>query len=420
MSYSSPGASGHGRAHKPDLLCFSHLRWNFVYQRPQHLMTRFARERRVFYWEEPVFGGAEPRLEVTRGADGVTLVVPHLPHAEPEATEATLRALLDGWMADEGTGRFVAWFYTPMALGWAGHLDPLATVYDCMDELSAFRFAPPQLLAREAELMRRADLVFTGGRSLYEARRDRHASVHLFPSSIDADHFAAARAPQPDPEDQAGIPHPRIGFFGVLDERFDAELVRGIAERRPDWQVVLVGPVCKVDPADLPHGPNLHYLGPKSYTDLPRYLAGWDAAALFFALNESTRFISPTKTPEYLAAGKRTVSSPVRDVVRTWGEDGLVRIATQVDDWVAAIGDALADEGRGAWLAAVDARLAQSSWESTWAGMDALIDDASGSRPADSETAAPVDSMYSIGLGESGLDAERAAEREGLATTAGD
>jgi UDP-galactopyranose mutase len=405
MSQPVSGASGHTRARKPDLLCFSHLRWNFVYQRPQHLMSRFARDRRVFYWEEPVFG-AEPSLEVSRGADGVTVIVPRLPHMAPDEAEAALRRLLDGWMADAGIGRFVAWFYTPMALGWAGHLDPLATVYDCMDELSAFRFAPAQLLAREAELMRRADLVFTGGASLYEARRDRHPSVHLFPSSIDAEHFASARMPRPDPADQSGIPHPRIGFFGVLDERFDAELVRGIAEQRPEWQIVLIGPVCKVDPADLPHGPNLHYLGPKSYAELPGYIAGWDAAALFFALNESTRFISPTKTPEYLAAGKRTVSSPVRDVVRAWGQDGLVRIASDADEWVAAIDEALADEGRDEWLARVDARLATTSWESTWAGMAALIAGVAGSRPA------PADAMA--------FDAERAAERGDLATAAGD
>ncbi len=396
-------AGGSVRARKPDLLCFSHLRWNFVYQRPQHLMSRFARDRRVFYWEEPVFGDAGPSLDVTRGADGVTVIVPHLPHMDAGEAEAAQRRLLDGWMGDEGIGRFVAWFYTPMALGWAGHLDPLATVYDCMDELSAFRFAPPQLLAREAELMRRADLLFTGGPSLYEARRGRHPSVHLFPSSIDAPHFAAARAEQADPEDQAGIPHPRIGFFGVLDERFDAELVRGIAQARPDWHLVLIGPVCKLDPADLPQASNLHYLGPKSYGELPRYLAGWDAAALFFALNESTRFISPTKTPEYLAAGKRTVSSPIRDVVRTWGDDGLVRIARDVEDWIGAIGEALADEGREAWLARVDARLARASWDTTWAGMDALIDGA-----ADGRLAEPVDGM------------ERAAERDGMAAAAGD
>ncbi|HEX2208871.1 MAG TPA: glycosyltransferase family 1 protein [Longimicrobium sp.] len=380
MPISHPGAGDPARARKPDLLCFSHLRWNFVYQRPQHLMSRFGRDRRVFFWEEPVHDDAGPRLEVTRGAEGVTVIVPHLPAMDGAQTEAALLRLLDGWMAEEGIGRFVTWFYTPMALGWAGHLDPLATVFDCMDELSAFRFAPPQLVEREAELMRRADLVFTGGPSLYEARRNRHPSVHLFPSSIDVAHFAAARGPRADPADQAGIPHPRIGFFGVLDERFDAELVRGIAHARPEWQIVLVGPVCKVDAADLPHAPNLHYLGPKSYPDLPAYIGGWDAAALFFARNESTRFISPTKTPEYLAAGKRTISTPIRDVVRAWGDGGLVRIACTVEEWVDAIEEALADEGRDAWLARVDARLARTSWERTWAEMDALIDGAADGR----------------------------------------
>ena len=383
MPHATP-RDGPAAARQPDLLCLSHLRWNFVYQRPQHLMSRAARDRRVFYWEEPVFDAAEPSLEVERGGDGVTVVVPHLPPMEADAAEAALRRLLDGWMEEAGIGRFVAWFYTPMALGWAGHLDPLATVYDCMDELSAFRFAPPQLLAREAELMRRADLVFTGGPSLHEARRDRHPRVHLFPSSIDAAHFTAAREPQPDPADQAGIPRPRIGFFGVLDERFDAELVRALAGRRPEWQIVLIGPVCKVDPADLPRAPNLHYLGAKSYDELPRYLAGWDAAALFFARNESTRFISPTKTPEYLAAGRRTISSPIRDVERAWGEDRLVRIAFTVEEWETAVEEALADADRADWLRRVDARLARTSWDRTWREMAALIQAAAGARSVDS------------------------------------
>jgi UDP-galactopyranose mutase len=375
MPVSSPLDNGNASARKLDLLCFSHLRWDFVYQRPQHLMSRFARDRRVYYVEEPVFGAHEPRLEVRRGADGVSVVVPHLPHAEPEQAEALQRRLLDGMMADEGIGAHVAWFYTPMALGFAGHLRPAVTVFDCMDELSAFRFAPPALKEREAEVMRRADLVFTGGASLFEARRGRHPSVHLFPSSIDVAHFGQARGDVADPADQADIPHPRIGFFGVLDERFDAELVGELAAARPDWHFVLVGPTAKVELADLPQGPNLHYLGPKAYAELPSYAAGWDAAALFFAMNESTRYISPTKTPEYLAAGRRTVSSPIHDVVRGWGGSGLVRIADTADAWIAALAEALKDEDRDEWLRRVDEALARGSWESTWAGMDALIED---------------------------------------------
>jgi UDP-galactopyranose mutase len=375
MTFSLPPDNGAASARKLDLLCFSHLRWDFVYQRPQHLMSRFARDRRVFYVEEPVFGADEPRLEIRRQADGVAVVVPHLPYAEPGQAEAMQRRLVDGLIADEGIGAHVAWFYTPMALGVAGHLRPRVTVFDCMDELSAFRFAPPALREREAELMRRADLVFAGGASLFEARRGRHPSVHLFPSSIDAAHFGQARGDVAEPADQADIPHPRIGFFGVLDERFDAALVGALAAARPDWHFVLVGPTAKVEPADLPQGPNLHYLGPRAYADLPSCAAGWDAAALFFAMNESTRFISPTKTPEYLAAGRRTVSSPIHDVVRGWGGSGLVRIADTVEDWVAALEEALADENRDEWLRRVDEALARGSWESTWAGMDALIED---------------------------------------------
>jgi hypothetical protein len=395
MSFSLPLDNGAASARKLDLLCFSHLRWDFVYQRPQHLMSRFARDRRVFYVEEPVFGADEPRLEIRRQADGVAVVVPHLPHGEPEQAEAAQRRLVDGLMADEGIGAHVAWFYTPMALGYAGHLQPRVTVFDCMDELSAFRFAPPALREREAELMRRADLVFTGGASLFEARRGRHPSVHLFPSSIDAAHFGQARGDVAEPADQAGIPHPRIGFFGVLDERFDAELVGGLAAARPDWHFVLVGPTAKVELADLPQGPNLHYLGPKAYADLPAYAAGWDAAALFFALNESTRYISPTKTPEYLAAGRRTVSSPIHDVVRGWGGSGLVRIAGTTDEWVAALQEALADEDRDEWLRRVDEALARGSWESTWAGMDALIEDAAlrAGRTSVDRAAAQADSV---------------------------
>jgi glycosyltransferase involved in cell wall biosynthesis len=255
-----------------------------------------------------------------------------------------------------------------MALEFAGHLAPDVTVYDCMDELSAFRGAPPGLLRLEQDLLNRADLVFTGGRSLYEAKRDRHPRVFCFPSSIDAAHFGKARAPQPDPADQAGIPRPRIGFFGVVDERMDLDLVRALAERRPDWRFVMIGPVAKIDTASLPRLPNLHWLGGKRYADLPAYLSGWDAGFMPFALNESTRFISPTKTPEFLAAGLPVVSTPVLDVVRDYGEAGLVEIA----EGPAAFADALAralSRPRTGWLEAVDRRLAEISWDRTWDGM---------------------------------------------------
>ncbi|MBV9209046.1 MAG: glycosyltransferase family 1 protein [Acidobacteria bacterium] len=367
--------TGSSFGEKPDLVCLSHLRWDFVYQRPQHLLSRFAKGRRVFFIEEPMFGEGEARLDVSRRADGVHVVVPHLPESLRGAeTDALLKEMIDALYEEHTIRDCVLWYYTPMAMGWSSHLKPLATVYDCMDELSAFRGAPPALRERERLLFERADLVFTGGQSLYEAKRDQHKEVYAFPSSIDAPHFAQARCIKCEPEDQASIPHPRMGFFGVVDERMNLDLLAGIADARPDWHLIVVGPVVKIDENDLPRRDNIHYLGGKSYEELPAYLSGWDVALMPFALNESTRFISPTKTPEYLAAGKPVVSTSIRDVVRPYGELGLVRIADTSAEFVAAIEAAMLEDA-SARMREVDAFLSQTSWDRTWRRMADLIDD---------------------------------------------
>lgn len=368
-----------------DLVCLSHLRWDFVFQRPQHLLRRAARERRVFFVEEPKYAEGAPRLEVSDravGPDGarVHVAVPILPKGMSEADrDAAERALLDGMLEARGVAEYVLWYYTPMALGFTRHLRPLSIVYDCMDELSAFRGAPPALGAREAELMRRASVVFTGGQSLYEAKRRLHPNIHAFPSSVDKDHFAAARRGGPDPADQARLPRPRIGYFGVIDERMDMDLLAGVADARPDLTFVMLGPVVKIDEASLPRRPNIHWLGPKAYADLPSYIAGWDAAMLPFARNESTRFISPTKTPEYLAAGKPVVSTSIRDVVRPYGEEGLAHIADTPAELAAAIDAALAEDPSRRDRKAL-AALARMSWDETWARMSQLIDAAVAAR----------------------------------------
>ncbi|TDH61599.1 glycosyltransferase family 1 protein [Dankookia rubra] len=366
-------------ARRPMLLCLSHLRWNFVFQRPQHLLTRAARDHEVIFFEEPLFEpGIVPRLDLNTTPEGVTVAVPMLPEGlQGTAMMAAQRSLLDALLAQEAGRPLIAWFYTPMALEFAAHLRPDLTVYDCMDELSAFRGAPPRMLDLERVLLGRADLVFTGGRSLYEAKRGRHPRVHCFPSSIDAAHFAAARVTQPDPADQAALSRPRIGFFGVVDERMDLELVNALGAARPDWTFAMIGPVVKIDPGNLPRLPNIHWLGGKGYPELPRYLGGWDAGFMPFALNESTRFISPTKTPEFLAAGLPVVSTPITDVVRDWGpkEDGgsgLVEIAADPTTFAAAL-QVVLDRPRGPWLKQVDRRLAQLSWDRTWAEMRGLM-----------------------------------------------
>ncbi|HUP40971.1 MAG TPA: glycosyltransferase [Vicinamibacterales bacterium] len=340
-------------------------------------MTRFASERRVFYFEEPIFDVDTPELRITRD-QGVYVCEPHLPRdLSPDATTTELRRLLYEMQVKSKIDRPVMWYYTPMALDFARDITSSAIVFDCMDELSAFHGAPRELLKREAELLKRADLVFTGGQSLYEAKRERHRRAYAFPSSVDVPHFCSARQAKTDPVDQAAIPHPRLGFFGVVDERMDLSLLDAVATARPEWHLVILGPCVKIDPATLPRHSNIHYLGMKKYDELPAYLSGWDVALLPFAKNESTKFISPTKTPEYLAAGRRVVSTSVRDVVRPYGEQELVYIADRPEDFIRAIERALEPPPQG-WRQRVDAFLSNLSWDRTWSEMSALIDGVTG------------------------------------------
>ncbi len=368
------------------LLCFSHLRWNFVFQRPQHLMSRFAREMSVIFWEEPVEIGAHETayLQVSEApeARNVRVVVPHLPRGIPEgAREAALMRLLDVHIAAV-RGVLIAWYYTPMMLPFSRHLEADLTVFDAMDELSKFKFAPVKLLELEQELIDSADIVFTGGSSLYEAKKDRHSNVHCFPSSVDRVHFLKARAHQFDPADQEDLPKPRLGFYGVIDERFDTELLDEVATLRPDWSFVMVGPIVKISEDDLPKRPNIHYLGGKTYDQLPAYLSGWDVALMPFAMNESTQFISPTKTPEYLAGGKPVVSTPIRDVVRHYGKLEAVKFADNAADFVAQCEKALelSNAPESGWLAEADLMLSRTSWETTQARMGGLVADLLGER----------------------------------------
>ncbi|MEG5063313.1 glycosyltransferase family 1 protein [Microcoleus sp. B3-A4] len=364
----------------PDLVCLSHLRWNFVYQRPQHLLSRCAKSRRVFFVEEPIYSAATDWwLDVSIHESGVWVIVPHLTKGTSEATAQTAQqAMLDDLFRAAEISQYILWYYTPMAVSFTNHLKPLAVVYDCMDELSAFKGAHPDLKANENQLLKRASVVFTGGHNLYEAKQHQHPNIHAFPSSIEKEHFATARNLSQEPTDQKDIPHPRLGFYGVIDERMDIKLLGEIAQARPDWHLVIIGPVAKIAPTSLPTHPNIHYLGGKSYQELPAYLGGWDIAMLPFAINESTKFISPTKTPEYLAAGKPVISTPIRDVVRPYGEKGLVRIASNSEEFVACAQEILSESSdvRTKWLSQVDAFLADNSWDNTWGEMLGLIESA--------------------------------------------
>jgi glycosyltransferase involved in cell wall biosynthesis len=361
-----------------DLVVFSHLRWDFVFQRPQHLLLRHAKHRRVFYFEEPVFGMTElPRLHLRETEENVLVVIPYIPtEIKSSEIETALASLVDELIYEEELIDFTFWYYTPMAMCFTRHLSPRVTIFDCMDELSLFRGAPEVLVKLEAELMQRADLVFTGGHSLYEEKKHRHHNIHSCPSSIDFSHFSQARKELIAPDDQAKIPPLRIGYYGVLDERLDIDLLGAIADLRPDYQFIIIGPVVKIDPKTLPRRKNIHYLGKKEYLSLPLYLAGWDCAMMPFALNESTKFISPTKTPEFLCAGKPVVSTPIRDVVHPYGDQGLVHIADAPEKFVKAIEEAMASAKKPEWQDRVDHYLKRNSWDETFmkmVGLESLV-----------------------------------------------
>jgi protoporphyrinogen oxidase/glycosyltransferase involved in cell wall biosynthesis len=365
------------------LLVFSHLRWNFVYQRPQHLLSRLGRHYRTWFVEEPVEHDGTPHLHSTEVAPNVVVVRPHLPGSARgfhDESLAALRPLLQRLVDEEVPSDYAAWFYTPMALPLLEGLQPQRVVYDCMDELSAFLGAPRELVQRERALLQRADMVFTGGISLYRSKRELHPGVHCFPSSVDAAHFAQGRDGEADAAVRA-LPTPRLGYFGVIDERVDLGLVAALADAHREWSIVMVGPVVKIAEESLPRRANIHYLGQRPYEELPALVAGWDVCLLPFALNDATRYISPTKTLEYMAAGRPIVGTPVPDVVESHGD--IVRIAATPAEFVAACEATLAETPRERERRerAMSRRVATTSWDATAERMRSLLE--SGGAAAD-------------------------------------
>ena len=402
----------------PVLIVFSHLRWDFVYQRPQHLLSRLARTRGVIFIEEPVFEDRpDAFLEQIEAAEGVLVLRPHTPlrsHGYSSEQMAAIKPLIEDFLRLERLHEFAVWFYTPMALPLADGLAPRAVIYDCMDELSKFLHAPPELLERERHLLQFADVVFTGGPSLYRAKKDLHPNVHCFPSSVDARHFAQAKDPATEAAEQRAIPHPRLGYFGVIDERLDLPLIEAMAGAHPEWQIAMVGPVAKIDPAALPRRPNIHYYGQRAYADLPGFLAGWDLAIMPFALNESTKFISPTKVLEYMAAEKPIASSPIADVAEPYGD--FIYIGSGAREFIARCEEALAAPAAERERRARQMRqvLSRTSWDETAAAMErSLAEAVKRRRPQTADTvavaaapaAAHTPKTLVIGAGPTGLSA---------------
>lgn len=364
----------------PTIIVFSHLRWNFVYQRPQHLMSRLAEYCHIVFMEEPMPNATQNFLERLTPCAGVEVLRPHVTHDAAGFTDdlaPLLGRLLAEYLQDQGIHDYWAWFYTPLAVPVAKSLKPNGIIYDCMDELSAFKNASPLLIRREHELFGIADIVFTGGPSLYQSKRNHHPNVHCFASSVDASHFAPDHNEpeiRPDHIAQHKIAHPRLGYFGVIDERIDIDLIRALADAHPDWQIIMVGPVVKIDPASLPIRQNIHWLGQMSYDDLPHLVAGWDVCLMPFAINEATRFISPTKTLEYMAAEKPVASTPIKDVVEPYSH--VVSIADSQETFISACSTLLqeSEQQRAERLAAMRDIVAKTSWDITAQVMYELIE----------------------------------------------
>jgi UDP-galactopyranose mutase len=366
------------------IICFSHFPWGFAWQRPQHLLTRLSEHHPVFYVEEPQVhtGYRKPELTVSHH-DGVTILSPTLPHGTQgygSANNAAVRLLLETFFNRELSGwDVVAWYYTPLAVGTLPQtLRPVATVFDEMEDLSNLRTVSKEIRDQERLLMQMADLVFCAGPSLHDARKYRHPRAFSFPSGVDVDHFRRDSPTQPDTASSATSV---IGYYGVLDERIDFELVGGIADLRPDWSIVMIGPVARIFEKQLAHRPNIHYPGMRRYSELPEDLANFDAAMLPYALNQVTRSITPAKTLEYLAGGKPVVSTPITDVIELYGD--VVEIASTPQEFVDAI-ETLRNESppaRSRREERVQAVLAEHNWDVIADRMRQLINDVISGRP---------------------------------------
>lgn len=365
------------------ILVFSHLRWNFVFQRPQHLLSRLAAGYQIIFVEEPAFGAHDNYLERLTPTANVEVLRPHVVgHGQgfDDAFAPVLRSLIDDFLMQQSISEFWLWFYTPLALPITTGMSAQGIIYDCMDELSAFKHASPLLIERENALFQVADIVFTGGPSLYQSKRHKHHNVYCFASSVDAEHYAPKK-PQSNailhlnPNatlNKTSIPV-RIGYVGVIDERIDIALIAHLAECHPEWQIVMVGPVVKIDTHSLPQHNNILWLGQKSYAELPALMAAWDICMMPFALNESTRFISPTKTLEYMAAERVVVSTNITDVAEPYGH--VVPIAHSHDQFVQMCESLLAESAfaRAQRIKTMREIVAKTSWEKTAKAMQQLI-----------------------------------------------
>ena len=356
------------------IIVFSHFRWDFTYHRSQHLLTRLAENYKIVFIEEPVFHDGDSFFETSASGENVTVLKPHTPVTatgfHDEQLPHLIKLMRQLVVLDE---EHIAWFFTPMALPLLQELQPAAVIYDCVDELSACKDSPRQMLQRENALLKVADLVFSASPSLYRTKRERHSNVHCFPGSVETIHFEQALDRSHTHPAHEDVPGPRLGFYGVIDERIDMPLIEALAEAHPLWQIVMAGPITSIDPVTLPKRHNIHYLGQQRYEALPHLLAGWNVCLLPFALDESTHSASLDRILEYMAAGLPVVSTAIVDVMELYGD--VVSVAGTHKEFVRACEQALLttpEENKGQ-ISRTKELISATSWDTTAEKMHELI-----------------------------------------------
>lgn len=381
-----------------DIVAFSHLRWDYVYQRPQQILERFGKKHKVLFIEEQIphvsLHGIPNIVEVSKN---ITALQPRIHH---ENFLKEYEELLDKYLPRFGIKDPVLWFYGPGFEKLAEKVEHTAIVYDCMDEHSAFKNAYSEgLIKNERNLLAKADIVFTGGKSLFEAKKEFVKNIHCFPSSVDIAHFQKALEKDTKvPKDLLSIKKPVVAYYAVIDERADLELIAEIADLMPKYSFVMIGPVAegKVNINDLPKRENIYWMGGKPYDQLPNYLKGFDICMMPFALNQATKFISPTKTLEYMAALKPIISTPVYDVARDYSE--MVSIVTNAKEFKEAV-EYYLNEPKDKKDKRVELQkevLKKTSWDQTANQMEDLILEAISKKSTVANTSAAVIRQNSI------------------------
>lgn len=354
-----------------DLLVLAHSRWDLDHHRGHNIFSRYAQKRRVFYFEEPSFGQTEiPRLHIRDTFENVMVVTPHLPNPiKSNQIDSILRELIDELIFEEEIINFTLWLQTPRAFRYARDIDATTIIYECMEDYDNINNFSENLFQVEKELMENSDIIFVVSEALYQKKKFQHHNIHVFPNSADYFHFIQSRDFILDPYDQIHIPHPRIGFYGIIDQSIDLKLIDEIAQIREDLNFVFIGPLKDTKFSQLPTRKNIYYLEQKDYNLIPLYVAEWDCGLLPFCINEVTQYSSPHQTAELLMAGKPIVATHIPDISIRFGKKSLAKMASNAEDFSEKIDKAILESKEQKWKELIDNELKNETWDQVFKKM---------------------------------------------------